>query len=258
VTRQFGRERDTSLATPPPSRPARSSVRLARVTHDVLVAPSILAADYARLADEVAAVRPAVEWLHVDLMDGHFVPNLSIGPPVVASLRPHTDLFLDCHLMVSDPGMWLEQLADAGANLCSVHVELGDPTTLLTRTRELGMQAGVVVDGPTPFEDVEPYLDERIDLLLVMTIKAGFGGQPFIAEHLEKVRRANAIRERTGGSFRIQVDGGISPANAADAVRAGADVLVAGSAIFHAPAPLEAARAIRTAADSVRAGEPPG
>jgi ribulose-phosphate 3-epimerase len=191
-------------------------------------------------------------------MDGHFVPNLSIGPPVVASLRPHTDLFLDCHLMVTDPGTWLERLADAGANLCSVHVELGDPTPLLARTRRLGMQAGVVVDGPTPFEAVEPYLDERIDLLLVMTIKAGFGGQAFISEHLEKVRRASAIRERTGASFRIEVDGGISPANAADAVRAGADVLVAGSAIFHAPDPLQAARAIRVAGASARAGEPAG
>jgi ribulose-phosphate 3-epimerase len=223
------------------------------VTHDVLVAPSILAADYARLADDVSSVRQAVDWLHVDLMDGHFVPNLSIGPPVVASLRPHTDLFLDCHLMVTDPGMWLERLADAGANLCSVHVELGDPTWLLARTRELGMQAGLVVDGPTAFEAVEPYLDDRIDLLLVMTIKAGFGGQAFVPEHLDKVRRAHAIRERTGASFRIQVDGGISPTTAGDAVQAGADVLVAGSAIFHAHDPLDAARAIRTAADLARA-----
>lgn len=215
---------------------------------ELLIAPSILSADYAVLAEEVARVRPAVDWLHVDLMDGHFVPNLSIGPPVVASLRAHTDLFLDCHLMVTDPGMWLERLAEAGANLCSVHVELGDPTPLLARTRELGMGAGVVVDGPTPFEAVEPYLDARIDLLLVMTITAGFGGQPFVPEHLEKVRRAAAVRERAGASFRIQVDGGISPSTAGDAVRAGADVLVAGSAIFLAPDPLEAARAIRGAA----------
>jgi ribulose-phosphate 3-epimerase len=226
--------------------------------HDVLVAPSILAADYARLADEVASVRQAVDWLHVDLMDGHFVPNLSIGPPVVSSLRPHTDLFLDCHLMVTDPGMWLERLAEAGADLCSVHVELGNPTPLLERIRALGMRAGVVVDGPSPFEAAEPYLDDRIDLLLVMTIKAGFGGQKFVPEHLEKVRRANSVRERTGASFRIQVDGGISPSTAGDAVRAGADVLVAGSAIFHAHDPLEAARAIRAAAELARAGEPTG
>lgn len=218
-----------------------------RVANDLYLAPSILAADYAVLAEQIALVRAESDWLHVDLMDGHFVPNLSIGPPVVASIRRHTDLFLDCHLMVSDPGFWLEGLAGAGADLCSVHVELGDPTPLLERTRSLGMQTGVVVDGPTPFEDVEPYLDERIDLLLVMTIKAGFGGQAFVPEHLEKVRRARAIRDRRGLSFRIQVDGGIGPATAAAAIEAGADTLVAGSAIFHRPDPAAAAREIRSA-----------
>jgi ribulose-phosphate 3-epimerase len=218
------------------------------VPNDVLLAPSILAADYAVLADQIALVRTESDWLHVDLMDGHFVPNLSIGPPVVASIRRHTDLFLDCHLMVTDPGFWLEPLAEAGADLCAVHVELGDPTPLLERTRALGMKAGVVVDGPTAFEEVEPYLDERIDLLLVMTIKAGFGGQAFVPEHLGKVRRAAAIRDARGFAFRIQVDGGIKVDTAAAAVGAGADVLVSGSGIFGQPDPAAAARAIRAVA----------
>jgi ribulose-phosphate 3-epimerase len=218
------------------------------VPNEILLAPSILAADYAVLAEEVAAVRAESDWLHVDLMDGHFVPNLSIGPPVVASLRKHTDLLLDCHLMVTDPGFWLERLADAGADLCSVHVELGDPTSLLSRIRDLGMQAGLVIDGPTDFDEVEPYLDERIDLLLVMTITAGFGGQAFVPEHLSKVRRARQIKEARGLGFRIQVDGGIRPDTAGTAVAAGADVLVAGTGIFGTSDPLGAARAIRRAA----------
>jgi ribulose-phosphate 3-epimerase len=216
----------------------------------VTIAPSILAADFGRLADEVAAVGDQVEWVHVDLMDGHFVPNLTIGPPVVASLRRHTHKLLDCHLMVSDPGMWLEPLADAGADGCSVHVELGDPTALLARTRDLGMMAGVVIDGPTDFELVEPYLDERIDLLLIMTIKAGFGGQSFQPEQLAKIERAAAIRRDRGLAFHIEVDGGIKLDTAPLVARAGADVLVSGTGIFGSTDPRASAAALRAAADA--------
>ncbi len=215
---------------------------------EILIAPSLLAADFADLAGEVARVGEQADWVHVDLMDGHFVPNLTIGPPVVAALRKHTDLPLDCHLMVTDPGMWLEPLAEAGADLVSVHVELGDPTPLLSRIRELGMRAGIVIDGPTPVRAVEPYIDDHIDLLLVMTIKAGFGGQAFVAEHLSKVERAAAIRDERGLPFLIQVDGGIKVETAPEAVAAGADVLVSGTGIFHGDDPRAAAEAIRAAA----------
>ena len=183
-------------------------------------------------------------------MDGHFVPNLTIGPPVVASLRKHTELPLDCHLMVDHPGTWLEPLAEAGADMCSVHVELGDPTTLLARTRELGMKAGLLIDGPTPFEAVELYLDDRIDLLLVMTITAGFGGQAFQAERLAKIERAAALKRERDLDFHIEVDGGVKVETAGLVARAGADVLVSGTGIFGRPDPRAAAAEIRAAAAS--------
>src|SRR5262245_2193445 len=140
------------------------------------VAPSILAADFANLAADVARVAPEADLLHVDCMDGHYVPNLSIGPPVVKSLRKHTDLFLDCHLMVDNPGVLLEGFADAGADGCTVHVELGDPRPLLDEIRTLGMRTGLTLEPETPFAAVAPYLSE-IDMLLVMSVHTGFGGQ---------------------------------------------------------------------------------
>jgi ribulose-phosphate 3-epimerase len=211
------------------------------------IAPSILAADFANLAADIARVASEVELLHVDCMDGHYVPNLTIGPPVVAALRPHTDLFLDCHLMVDNPGRLLPAFAAAGADGITVHVELGDPTPLLREIAALGMRRGLAFEPETPFEAVEPYLGQ-LELLLVMSVHTGFGGQPFIAEVLDKVRAARKVIDADGVAVEIEIDGGIKADNAALAVAAGVDILVSGTGIFGADDPAAAARAIRVAA----------
>jgi ribulose-phosphate 3-epimerase len=208
------------------------------------IAPSILAADFAVLAEEVAAVAGEADLLHVDCMDGHYVPNLSIGPPVVASLRKHTDLFLDCHLMVDNPEVLVDAFADAGADGCTIHVELGDPRPLLDRIHELGMRAGISLEPETPFEAVEPYLD-HVELLLVMSVKTGFGGQAFRPEAIPKVAAGRKLVDERGLDVEIEVDGGIKLDNAREVADAGADILVAGTAIFGQPDPRAAARAIR-------------
>lgn len=211
------------------------------------IAPSILSADFAYLAQEIEKVAPESDLLHVDVMDGHFVPNLTIGPPVVKSLREHTDLFLDCHLMVSNPGVLLADFAEAGANRCIVHIEIGDPQPLFVQLRSLGVEVGLTLNPDTPIETVLPYLNE-IDLLLVMSVNPGFGGQAFIPEVLEKVRTARDKADEMGLDLDIEIDGGITATTAPLATAAGANVLVAGSAIFRAPDPAKAAREIRAAA----------
>jgi len=214
------------------------------------IAPSILAADFANLAADVARVANDVDLLHVDCMDGHYVPNLTIGPPVVASLRPHTDLFLDCHLMVDNPGRLLSAFKDAGADGLTVHVELGDPRPLLDEIASLGLRRGLACEPETSYDAVEPYLD-TIDLLLVMSVHTGFGGQPFIPEVLDKVRAARKEIDARGLDVEIEIDGGIKVANAGLVAEAGVDILVSGTGIFHADDPAAAARAIRAAATSI-------
>jgi ribulose-phosphate 3-epimerase len=217
------------------------------------IAPSILSADFAALGDAVDQVAPQADLLHVDVMDAHFVPNLTIGPPVVASLRRYTDLYFDCHLMMTNPGEFLEAFRRAGADGCSVHVEVGETGGLIDQMRRLGLDVGVAVNPETPYEAFSEWL-ERIDLLLLMTVHPGFGGQAFMTEVLPKIRRAREEIDRRGLAVAIEVDGGIDILTAPLAAEAGATVFVAGSAIFEAPDPAAAAHAIRHAAD--RAAKP--
>jgi len=215
----------------------------------VEIIPSILSADMARLAQEIEAVKAGgAAMIHVDVMDGHFVPNITIGPPVVSSLRRATDLLLDVHLMIENPDSYVPEFIRAGADQVSVHQEA---VTHLDRTlnliRSSGAEAGVAINPATPVETLSAVL-EIVDFVLVMSVNPGFGGQSFIPYTLKKVQQLDQLRRERGLEFQIEVDGGLTPENVAEVVRAGADWIVAGSSVFHSKNPRAAVEQMRRVA----------
>jgi ribulose-phosphate 3-epimerase len=211
------------------------------------IAPSVLAADFSRLGEEVARVEPHADLLHVDVMDGHFVPNLAVGIPVIASLRKITKLPLDCHLMTLNPDRYLEALKEAGADIVTVHIEVfPSPEDIAAQARALGLGFGLVINPPTPVEAVEPFV-ELTDMVLVMSVDPGFGGQQFDQTVLGKVERLRKFVDSAGLGTDIEIDGGIDLTTIRPARDAGADVFVAGTSVFRTDDPAAAIQELREA-----------
>lgn len=215
----------------------------------VKIAPSLLAADFAKLGSEIEKVSSFVDWLHLDVMDGHFVPNISFGIPVIESIRDLTDLYFDCHVMTTNPDTYFAEFAKAGVDLVTIHIEaVPDPSAAIEKAADLGLEFGLVVNPGTPFEAVAEFVD-RCHAVVIMSVEPGHGGQTFIPEVLSKIEIAREFVEEQGINADIEVDGGITPDNAGQVTAAGATVLVAGTSVFRADDPPAAVSALRRAAE---------
>lgn len=218
----------------------------------IRIAPSLLAADFSRLERDVTVIESAgAQVLHLDVMDGHFAPNISFGAPVIASLRPHSKMFFDAHLMIAEPARYAEAFVEAGCDHITFHIETVDkPTDVIERIRSLGASVGVSLNPDTPVTDIEPILDQ-IDIVLIMSVWPGFGGQKFIDHVLSK---AEYLRDRLGSHQRLEIDGGIGPGTIASAASAGVDTFVAGTAVFRAADPADALATLQKMAEDAFKG----